>query len=456
MSKPLEAGAPIGTRADLIGALEAGCKPAAQWRIGTEHEKFGFRTADLTPLEYDAPDGIAVILRALGERMGWNELIEDGRVIGLEDPVSGGNVSLEPGGQLELSGAPLENVHQTCSEVNTHLAHVRAVAQDLGVGFLGLGFSPKWTLAETPRMPKGRYDFMTAYMPKVGSRGLDMMYRTCTVQVNLDFSDEADMVKKLRVGLALQPVATAIFANSPFKESQPNGFLSYRAEVWRDTDRERTGLLPFAFEDGMGFERYVDYALSVPMYFVYRDGRYIDARRGCFADFLEGRLEVLPGERPTSADWLTHLSTLFPEARLKTYLEMRGADGGPWRRLCALPALWVGLLYDTGALDAAWDLVKDWSAEERQALRDTVPRLGLKAPLRDGNVQEIAKQVVAIAREGLARRGNTNSAGEDESVFLEEVESIVWSGRTPAESLLERFHGTWGGRIDPLFAEEAY
>ena len=456
MSKPQQAGVPIGTRADLIAEIERGCKPVEKWRIGTEHEKFGFRLSDRSPLGYDDPDGIAVLLRALGQRMGWREVIEGETLIGLEDPVGGGNVSLEPGGQLELSGAPLETVHQTCNEVNTHLSHVRAIAGDLGIGFIGLGFSPKWTLAQTPRMPKGRYAFMTAYMPKVGGHGLDMMYRTCTIQVNLDFSSEADMVKKLRVSLALQPVATAIFANSPFTEGRPNGFCSYRAEVWRDTDNERTGLLPFAFEDGMGFEAYVDYALSVPMYFVQRGARYIDARRGSFADFMEGRLEVLPGERPTDTDWLNHLSTLFPDARLKSYLEMRGADGGPWRRLCALPAFWTGLLYDGSALDAAWDLVKDWSSEEREKMRNDVPRLGLAARLRSDTVQDIAKQAVSIAREGLARRARTNASGEDESIFLEEVESIVWSGKTPAERLLERFHGEWEGKIDPLFAAEAY
>ncbi len=449
---------PIESRDELIAHFEAGCKPKSDWRIGTEHEKFPFHTADFSPVRYEGPSGIAALLQEMAKRFGWQPIYEGDNVVALKDPVCdfGGSITLEPGGQFELSGAPLRTVHETCDEVNHHLKQVREAGGALGIGMLGLGFSPKWTRAETPRMPKGRYDIMTAYMPKVGKLGLDMMYRSCTVQVNLDFASEADMVKKLRVGLALQPVVTALFANSPFTEGKPNGFLSFRSEIWRDTDPARTGMLPFAFEDGMGFERYADYALDVPMYFVYRDGRYIDASGASFRDFLAGKLPQLPGERPTHSDWSDHLTTLFPEVRLKRYLEMRGADGGPWRRLCALPAIWVGLLYEDAALDAAWELVKDWTAQERQAMRDAVPRLALKTPFRSGTVHDVARQAVAIAKAGLKARDEASPLCGDESNFLEIVENIVESGITPAETLLTKYARDWQGDIDQVFRSEAY
>ncbi len=448
----------VRSPAELAAWLEAGSRPAREWRIGTEHEKFGFRLDDLSPLPYEGEHGIRRVLEELARRFAWVPITEGETLIGLKQPgcSHGCTITLEPGGQLELSGEPLESIHETCSEVNRHLAQVREVSEAMGIGFLGLGFSPKWSLAETPRMPKGRYAIMSAYMPKVGRHGLDMMYRSCTVQVNLDFSDEADMVKKMRVSLALQPVVTAIFANSPFADGKPTGFLSYRSEVWRHTDPDRTGMLPFAFEEGFGFEAYVDYVLDVPMYFVYRDGRYVDVAGASFRDFLAGRLEALPGERPTLDDWADHLSTAFPEVRLKRYLEMRGADGGPWRKLCALPALWTGLLYDGAALDAAWALVKDWSAEERQGLRDRVPRTALKTPFRGGTVQDIARDVVAIALDGLKARGREDSLCSDERQYLAGVQRIVESGRTPAEALLERYETDWQGDIDRIFLEMAY
>jgi len=449
---------PVESRDELVAYLEAGSKPKSAWRIGTEHEKFGFYTKGFLPVPYEGETGIRALLEAFAERYGWRRVYEGDALIALSDPdcEAGGSITLEPGGQFELSGAPLQNLHQTCAEVGRHLEQVREVASPLGIQFLGLGFSPKWTLAETPRMPKGRYRIMADYMPKVGRHGHDMMFRTCTVQVNLDFADEADMVKKLRVSLALQPVASAIFANSPFTESKPNGFLSYRSEIWKDVDARRTGMLPFAFEDGMGFERYVDYALDVPMYFVYRRGVYFDVAGASFRDFLTGRLDALPGERATMEDWALHLTTLFPEVRLKRYLEMRGADGGPWRRLCALPALWTGILYDTAALDAAWSLVKSWTAQERQTLRDAVPRLGLGTPFRNMSVRDIAEEAVAISRVGLKARGVTGPLGDDETVFIETVEETVRRGRTPAEDLLERFHGVWRGDIDQVFIDNAY
>jgi glutamate--cysteine ligase len=449
---------PIESHDALVSYLESGCKPRESWRIGTEHEKFGFHTDDFSPLPYEGAKGVEALLNGLVARFDWVPIFQGENVVGLKqrDGPHGGAVSLEPGGQFELSGAPLKTLHETCDEVHTHLHQVREVGDPLGISFLGLGFSPKWRLDETPRMPKGRYEIMSAYMPKVGRLGLDMMYRSCTVQVNLDFSDEADMVKKLRVSLALQPVATALFANSPFKEGKPNGFMSYRSEVWRDTDPDRTGMLPFVFEDGMGFERYVDYALDAPMYFVYRDGKYIDATEITFRQFLRGDHPDYRDLRPTLSDWSNHLTTLFPEVRLKTFLEMRGADGGPWRRLCALPALWVGLLYQSSALDAAWNLVKDWSEEERQTLRDQVPKTALATPFRGGTLLEVARTMVSIARDGLAARGLRDSIGNDETKFLETLESIVAEGRCPARQLLESFHGDWGGNIDRVFMDCAY
>ena len=445
---------PVTDRRQLVEHLEQGSKPAEQWRIGTEHEKFAYRLSDLQPLPYDGPDGIGALLEGL-VRFGWQRVEEKGNLIALSD-VSGCSVTLEPGGQVELSGAPLQTIHETCDEVHEHLRQVREVNQELGIGMIGLGFQPKWARGDIHWMPKGRYKIMRNYMPKRGTLGLDMMTRTCTVQVNLDFADEADMVRKFKVGIALQPVATALFANSPFTEGRPNGFQSYRSHIWTDTDPDRSGDLPLVFEDGFGFERYVDYVLDVPMYFIYRDGHYIDASGQSFRDFLDGRLPALPGEIPRMGDWEDHLTTVFPEVRLKRYLEMRGADGGPWRRLCALPALWVGLLYDGGALDAAWDLVKDWSQEQRAELRAEVPRTGLKTPVGKRSMQEVALEVLEIAREGLERRARTDSFGESEAHFLNALWTIAESGETPADELLRRFHGEWQGVIDPIFRENAY
>jgi glutamate--cysteine ligase len=450
---PKTSGEPITDRRQLVAYLEAGCKPPEAWRIGTEHEKFAFRWSDLRPLPYEGPDGIDAMLGGL-QRFGWEPLREDGRTIALASGAC--TITLEPGGQFELSGAPLETIHQTCDEVSKHLSQVKAVGGELGTGMLGMGFQPKWARSDIPWMPKGRYKIMRDYMPRKGKLGLDMMLRTCTVQVNLDFASEADMVKKLRVGLALQPVATALFADSPFVEGQPSGFLSYRGQVWTDTDPDRSGNLPFAFEPGMGFERYVDYLLDMPMYFVYRDSRYIDAAGQSFRDFLGGRLPALPGELPTLGDWADHITTAFPDVRLKRFLEMRGADGGPWQRLCALPALWVGLLYDAQSLDAAWDLVKGWSAAERDAMRAEVPRRALNAEIAGRRLTDIAREVVAIARAGLSRRRRLDRIGGDESHFVNVLQEIADHGRTPAEAKLEAFHTRWHGSVDPVFREFAY
>jgi glutamate--cysteine ligase len=386
--------------------------------------------------------------------LGWEPIMEGDNIIGLADVTGGGAISLEPGGQFELSGAPVDNVHQTAGELFAHLAQVREVAGPLGIGFLGLGMTPRWTRADVPVMPKGRYKIMTAYMPKVGKYGLDMMYRTCTVQTNHDFSSEADMVRKMRVALALQPVATALFANSPFTESKPNGYVSFRSEIWRDTDNHRAGMLPFVFEDGMGFERYTDYALDVPMYFIKRGDHYIDVSGKSFRDHLEGKL--VPGESATLSDWANHVSTIFPEVRLKRYIEMRGSDGGPWRRLPSLPAFWVGLIYDDLNLDACWEIVKDWTAEERQKLRDDVPKLGFKAKIRNRTLLDLAGETLQLAEQGLVRRKRFDRNGRDETRYLRVLQESVNRGMTPAEELLEKFHGPWNGSIDPIFFEYAY
>jgi glutamate--cysteine ligase len=451
---PLKGDHRIESRDDLLAVFAAGEKPRADWRIGTEHEKFVYRRADHHAPAYDEPGGIRDLLLAT-TRFGWRTVEENEVVIALAGP--DGAVSLEPAGQLELSGAQREHLHQTCLEAGRHLAQVKAIGDELGVGFLGLGMWPDKTRGELPVMPKGRYRIMLDYMPKVGSLGLDMMLRTCTIQTNLDYESEADMAKKFRVGLALQPLATALFANSPFTEGKPNGFLSFRSHIWSDTDPDRTGMLPFVFEDGFGYERYLDYALDVPMYFVFRDGRYIDAAGQSFRDFLAGRLPALPGEKPMVSDFTDHLSTLFPEVRLKSFLEMRGADGGPWSRICALPAFWVGLLYDEDALAAAWDEVKDWSIEERQRLRDAVPKLGLKSTTPGGeNLHALGERILAIAESGLNARARLNASGDNESGFLDPLREVLASGKTPAERLLERYHGEWGGDISRIYDEESF
>jgi glutamate--cysteine ligase len=445
---------PIETRDDLVAWFEAGCKPKAEFRIGTEHEKFVFTLEDHRPVPYQGRRSIRTLLEGMELLLGWEPIMEGDNIIGLADVTGGGAISLEPGGQFELSGAPVRTVHHTCSELMAHLAQLKEIAAPLRIGFLGLGMTPNWTRSDMPQMPKGRYKIMTAYMPKVGTLGLDMMYRTCTVQTNLDFSSEADMVKKLRVSLALQPVATALFANSPFTEGKPNGFLSFRSQIWTDTDNHRAGMLPWAFEPGMGFERWVDYALDVPMYFIKRGDSYIDVAGKSFRDHLAGRL--VPGERATLSDWANHVSTIFPEVRLKRYLEMRGSDGGPWRRIPALPAYWVGLLYDDASLDAAWEIVKDWTAPERQKLRDDVPKQGFKAAIRNRSVLDLARQTLDLAEHGLRRRERRDAYGQDETHFLRPLQEFVACGITPAEELLEKFHGPWQGKVDPVFDEYAY
>ena len=444
----------VESRDDLLAIFAGGEKPAERWRIGTEHEKFVYRTADHRAPSYDEPGGIRDLLNGL-MRFGWEPVVENGKVIALSG--NDGTISLEPAGQFELSGAALDNLHQTCSEAARHLGQCKMVGDELGLGFLGVGMWPDKARSDLPVMPKGRYRIMLNYMPKVGSLGLDMMLRTCTIQVNLDYASEADMVKKFRVGLALQPVATALFANSPLTEGKPNGYKSFRSHIWEDTDPDRTGMLPFVFEDGFGYDRYLDYALNVPMYFVYRDGQYIDVAGESFRAFLDGKLPQLPGEKPRVSDFVAHLSTIFPEVRLKSFLEMRGADGGRWGRICALPAFWVGLLYDQTALDAAWDLAKDWSIEEREELRRAVPKLALDTPVPGGGtMQDFASRVLEIASDGLSRRGRLNSAGDNESGFLNPLREVVATGVTPADRLLDKYDNEWNGDVSRIYEEFSF
>ncbi len=442
--------APIENRAQLTSYFTEGFKPKADWRIGTEHEKFPFYKSNNRPVPYEGENGIRALLEGLRDSYGWEGVYEGEHIIALADPNSLANISLEPGGQFELSGAPLNTVNETCSEISEHLKQVRHIGDKLGIGFLGLGASPVWTRAETPVMPKGRYKIMAPYMDKVGTMGRDMMFRTCTVQVNLDYSSEADMVKKLRTSIALQPLATALFSNSPFLEGKPNGYQSFRSHVWTDTDNSRAGMTPFVFEDGMGFERYVDYALDVPMYFVMRSGQYVNTAGESFRKFLDGKLPQLPGEKPTMKDWADHLTTIFPEVRLKKYLEMRGADSGLHKSLCALPAFWVGLLYDQNALDAAYDLIKPATAAQRQSMRDEVPAQGLNAKFMGHSLKHVAKDVLEIARKGLIARGN------NEEHFLDVLDEEVRKGHTQSDVLLEKYNGTWSKDISKVFTESAY
>ncbi|NQV55320.1 MAG: glutamate--cysteine ligase [Rhodospirillales bacterium] len=447
-------GETISDTAQLVQYIAAGCKPRDAWRIGTEHEKFVFDPKTHKPVPYGGASGIGAMLEGL-KRFDWSPVSEGGNVIALVK-ADGSSVTLEPGGQLELSGAPVETIHQTCSELTDHLKQVKEVGEELGICLMGMGYAPAWTRDDAQWMPKGRYKIMREYMPKKGSLGLDMMLTTCTVQVNLDFSDEARMVRMFRAALALQPLATALWANSPFTNGAKNGFLSYRSHIWTDTDPDRCGMLPFVFEDGFGFERYVEYMLDVPMYFVYRDGTYIDASGQSFRDFLDGKLPALPGEKPKIKDWEDHMTTVFPEVRLKQFLEMRGADGGPWGNLCALPAFWTGLLYDDGALDAASDIIKDWSFEEMAAMRDEVPKLALKTPFRGGTVGDLAIEVLDLAKDGLKNRAKLDSGGQDETSFLNPLLEIARSGITPAEEILALYDGEWGGDIAPVFEKLAY
>jgi glutamate--cysteine ligase len=442
---------------DLTAHIAAGEKPQSAFRIGTEHEKFVFFSKDKSPVPYFGEASIKTLLDTMQAKLGWEPIIDGGNIIGLGGPDGMGAISLEPGGQFELSGAPLENLHETCKETGQHLALMREIGEPLGIAFLGIGGSPKWTFDETPKMPKSRYAIMSNYMPKVGTRGLDMMYRTCTIQVNLDFETETDMRRKMQVGLKLQPLATALFSSSPFTEGKPNGLKSWRGDIWRDTDNARAGALPFAFAPDFGYEHYVRWALDVPMYFVVRDGAYHDCTHVTFRQFMAGALKgEIADWQPNLGDWTNHLSTLFPDVRLKRFLEMRGADGGPWRRICALPAFWVGLLYDPATLDAAFEMTRDWTYEQVLHLRNAVPAAALDAEIGGRPLIEVAREVVELSRRGLQARARMNSSGQDESIFLAPLEEILAKKATLADDMLSLWHGRWKGDIDMVFEDYQY
>ena len=443
---------PIQDVSELAAYLATGCKPKEDWRIGTEHEKFGFLWDTLEPLPFDGERSIQAILEGLHERFGWSRLEENGELVALKK--DGASITLEPGGQFELSGAPLRTIQETCNEVHTHLDEVKAVTDPLGIGFIGLGATPTWTREQMPKVPKGRYTIMRRYMPKVGDLGLDMMHRTATVQVNLDYSSEEDMVKKFRTSLALQPIATALFANSPLTEGKPNGFRSWRSHIWTDTDADRTGMLDFVFDDDFGFERYTQYMLDVPMYFVWRDGEYFDATGLSFRDFLDGKLEAAPGQKPTIEDWKDHLSTAFPEVRLKTFLEMRGADSGTWGRICALPALWVGLLYDQASLDEAYAMIEGWSGETHNALRAVAAKDGMTGEVGPINIQQTAIKMIDLARDGLRRRAELDQGGTDETGFLNPLAEIARKGESFACQFLREYEE--GAGMKELFKRYAF
>ena len=456
MSIPQSGGGLIESYGQLAEYLRAGCKPIKDWKIGTEHEKFGFVNDNFLPLPYDGQCSIKAMLEGLRDKYNWSEILEENNIIGLTK--DGANVSLEPGGQLELSGAPLDSIHETCDEVNQHLKEVKSIADDLGASFFGLGAAPEWSHEDMPMMPKGRYKLMTDYMGRVGTHGTQMMYRTCTVQVNLDFSSEQDMIKKMRVGLALQPIATALFANSPFFEGKLINHKSWRSRIWRDLDEDRTGMLPFVFEEGFGFEAWTEYVLDVPMYFVYRDGKYIDALGQSFRDFLNGKLPALPGERPKISDWADHLTTVFPEARVKQFIEMRGADGGPWRKLCALPAFWVGLMYDQNSLDSAWDICKNWDANTREEMRIAASEEGIAAKTNGLSLLDLARELLDISRVGLKNRARPGNGGlvPDECHFLNAIEEVIETGKSPACELIDKYNNEWQKDLKNVYRDCAY
>ena len=456
MSIPQSGGGLIESYGQLAEYLRAGCKPIKDWKIGTEHEKFGFVNDNFLPLPYDGQCSIKAMLEGLRDKYNWSEILEENNIIGLTK--DGANVSLEPGGQLELSGAPLDSIHETCDEVNQHLKEVKSIADDLGASFFGLGAAPEWSHEDMPMMPKGRYKLMTDYMGRVGTHGTQMMYRTCTVQVNLDFSSEQDMIKKMRVGLALQPIATALFANSPFFEGKLVNHKSWRSRIWRDLDEDRTGMLPFVFEEGFGFEAWTEYVLDVPMYFVYRDGKYIDALGQSFRDFLDGKLPALPGERPKISDWADHLTTVFPEARVKQFIEMRGADGGPWRKLCALPAFWVGLMYDQNSLDSAWDICKNWDANTREEMRIAASEEGIAAKTNGLSLLDLARELIDISRAGLKNRARPGNGGlvPDECHFLNAIEEVIETGKSPACELIDKYNNEWQKDLKNVYRDCAY
>ena len=458
MSNPGEGDAtPITSPRQLADYLAVGSKPREEWGIGTEHEKFGFRLKDLKAPPYEPSDGqpgsIRDLLHGL-EAYDATPITDRGNTIGLKQ--GGASVSLEPAGQLELSGGIAATLHETAAEFETHYQQVRAVSRGLDLGFAPLGFHPLARREDMPWMPKGRYAIMRRYMPLVGSMGLDMMTRTCTVQVNLDFASEQDMVQKLRVSLLLQPLATALFANSPFTEGQENGFMSYRAHVWTDTDNQRSGIPPVMLAPDFGFERYAEWLIDhVPMYFVYRDGQYIDVAGASFRDFMNAKVPALKGITATIGDFADHMTTAFTDVRVKRFLEMRGADSGRAEMMIAQSALWVGLLYDAAALAAATSLVAKLGWEDVMTLRSAVPRQGLGTPFGKGTLRDLAREVVAIAADGLRARYQRDINGNDESIHLAPLYQIADGGPVQSEYWLERNRTVWKGKIGKILTEAA-
>ena len=422
---------------DLIKWFEAGCKPKNLFRIGTEHEKFVYKLNSLKPVSYNEPSGIKNILKSL-VRFGWVEVSESGNIIALRKDNQ--SITLEPGGQLELSGAPLENIHQTCSEVNEHLKQVKIIGNELNIGFLGVGARLEGKLSSDLWMPKPRYKIMKDYMPLVGNLGLEMMADTCTVQANLDYSSEQDMRRKLKTSFILQPIVTALFASSPIEKMKPSKYITRRAAIWFDVDKDRCGTPKFIFDENLSFESWVDYALKVPMYFIKRNGQYINCAGASFEKFMLGKLEQLSNEKPTILDWEDHLSTIFTEIRLKQYIEFRGADAGPWKSLCALPALWVGLLYDSESLNEAESLAKSWSFDMYKKAYEEVPVKGLDLIINKRSINDHAKDLIAISKRGLKKRNFLDGTGNDESGYLNQLEEITHTGNSQAKKMLSMWN----------------
>ena len=441
---------------DLIDWFVSGEKPREDWKIGTEHEKFVFHEDSFKRVGYFGKSGISELLNKLAEKNKWEKILENNNTIALRDH-TGASISLEPGGQLELSGKPLENLHQTCKETGLHLKMMKDVMSELGLSMIGLGYDPKWSRSDQNWMPKGRYEIMKNYMPKVGNLGLDMMLRTCTIQVNLDYFSEQDMVQKFQISLALQSVATALFANSPFIEGQASGYLSSRAMVWTDTDPDRTGVPGIVFDPNFGYEAWLNYILQVPMYFIYREGKYIDVSGQSFKDFMDGKLIGFEGQYPTIKDWEDHITVAFPEVRLKQYLEMRGADGGPWNIICALPALWVGLLYDDQSQSEAFDLAKPlMDVGMLEEGRISAAKLGLGGKIGENSIEYLATEMLKISSSGLSRRNKLDKKGIDERQFLDPLFHILQNKETGAEKLLKNYNNSWSKDINKIFTESSY
>ena len=428
----------------LVKIFSEGCKEKIKWKIGTEHEKFGFKKKSLEPINFQ---DIQQIFLKLSNKYNWEKVFEDSNLIALKK--NNASITLEPGGQIELSGAPMKNLFETCKEVNQHQSELDDICKSMEIDFLGMGLLPKWKLNKIKLMPKKRYKIMSEYMPQVGSKGLDMMFRTATIQANYDFSSESDMVKKMRVSQSLQPIIIALYANSPFVDGKITNYKSFRSFIWTKTDKKRCGILPFIYDNSFSFERYVDYLLDIPMYFIIRDNEYINMTKYTFRNFLEKK--VLKKIEPNLEDWKIHLTTVFPEVRLKTFIELRGADGGPWSRVCALPAFWTGILYDKKNLNEIWTKISHWDYSGIVNFYENVRRDGLNTFTPDGEkLSDFTKTILNQSGEGLVRRNIKTDRG-NESIFLEPLKKILESGKSPAEMWKKLFFSEWKNDIDMLY-----